>query len=101
MPTTLNKLDTNNVTFLVTDSGTRGYWAKGSTLAEAARNLKRFGAKPGSLLTVWIVANDPNAVINEWGAPRYGGADAPDAWVLPAFGAGTLQSVLKSNSDRL
>ena len=91
--------NSENVVFLLTTSGVSGRWSKGKSLHEAAYYLIKVGAKKSSLVTCWIVFNDPDAVINEWGAPRYGGIAAPHAWVLPAFRTGTLGSTISSNAD--
>jgi hypothetical protein len=91
--------DTENVVFLLTTSGASGHWAKGESLHRAAYNLLKAGAKKSAIVTCWIVFNDADAFINEWGAPRYGGSEAPNAWLLPAFRTGTLGATLSSNAD--
>lgn len=87
-----------SVTYLVHTVGVYGYYARGDSLLLAAQNLLKTGAKKRDIIAVVVVLGDPKAFIDTFGYINYGGAEAPEAWYIPAMITGTLGSLLKANS---
>lgn len=86
-----------HATFVLTTAGYPGYWSRGTTLAHAASQLKRAGARGADGVILRLVFNDPEPWVDENGALNYGGPDAPNAWQIRVGALGSLSAVIKAN----
>lgn len=71
---------------------TGGYWGKGKTIEEAAKNSKA-GAKEKAFVTVVLNANPENVWVDSWGA---GQSDAPGSMFVNV-GKTTIGGILSAN----
>lgn len=85
------------VTFVLKTASYPGYWSRGANLAEAAKNLKRAGAKGTDGVILRLVYNDLEPWLDEYGAVHCGGPNAPEAWTTLVGVTGTLAGLIKAN----
>ena len=86
-------MKSQSVTYIL-QTGTR-YWAKGSTVKEAALNLHKAGAKKSERVAMLVMMDDPKAYIDSYGRINFGGNEAPDAWYTDMAWIGLLSQLVK------
>ena len=79
------------VTFVLKTASYSGHWSRGTTLAEAAKNLKRAGARGTDFVFLRLVFNDLEPWIDGYGGLNH----EPEGWSTFVGITGTLSSLLK------
>lgn len=86
-------MKTQSVTYIL-QTGTR-YWAKGSTVKEAALGLHKAGAGKKDKVAMLVMLGDPKAFIDNNGMLCFGGSEAPDAWYTDSQLIGSISQLIK------
>lgn len=86
-------MKTQPVTYIL-QTATR-YWAKGSTVKEAAIKLHKQGAGKKDRVAMLVMMNDPKAFIDNYGGINFGGSEAPDAWYTDSQWIGSVSQLIK------
>ena len=95
---TSTTMNTKNLkTYIIRTCGLGGYWSLSpESFVEAAHRLHARGVRKGARVRLDIVAHDERAVVDDYGALRWGGELRPHA-VPVEVGVFTLGHVLKSD----
>ena len=72
---------------------TESKWARGSTLPEAMKQLKRLKAK--GTVSLYLVPGDDAPSVDDNGSIRYGGEGKEEAELITVGPVGTVSSVIR------
>lgn len=72
---------------------TEGRWARGTTLAEALKELKRHGGK--GQVYLYVVIGDSQPYVDQFGSICYGGEGKPNAELVTVGPVGTVTALTR------